>query len=101
MAGKLTEATGIIDRPIYGNPTARVFGRVMGTLAINSRQQVLLLQRILEGGMREYAGRHEETFLAKLHRDLATMDRKADRENWPGWDTSALGRAALEREKRG
>lgn len=82
----VTDSSGIVERPTYGAPRARVFGRVMGTLAIDSRQQVRLLQRVLETGMRDFAGRHEETFLAQLYNDLAAMDRRAQAENWRGWN---------------
>ena len=86
-------------RSIYGEPKSRAFGQIIGTLFISSRLQSRLLQRILENAMREYAGRHEETFLAKLHRDLAAMDRQADRENWLGWTDA--GRRALEEQEQG
>lgn len=79
----------IIERPVYGEPEKPVFGQVMGMLAVNSRQQLRVLSRVLESGMREFAGRHEETLLAKLHRDLADMDRRATAENWTGWNSPA------------
>jgi len=77
---------GTIDRPIYGAPTKRVFGQTIGTLGIEGRKQAELLMRVLEQAMRNYAGRHEETFLAKMHRDLAEMERRSEREGWVGWE---------------
>lgn len=90
--------SAIHQRPIYGEPERNVFGHVIGTLGVNSFQQNRLLRRVLEDAMRSYAGRHEETFLAKLHRDLASMERKALRQRWPGWEVGAL--KAMGRERR-
>ena len=95
MAG---EREGIAVRPIYGEPTGRTFGQVIGTLGIRSREQVRLLSRVLEGAMREYAGKHEETFLAKMHRDLVNLDRRAIKERWAGWSTNSRCPLPLSKE---
>lgn len=70
---------------IYGSPPP-VFAQVFGSLQVESRVQVRLLQSVLRDGMRKHAGKHQETYLAKLYNDLERMARRSVEEVWTGWD---------------
>lgn len=76
---------GETSRPVYGG-TPSVYGKVLAQLTLESRAQARLLRFVVQDGMRKHAGRHEETFLAKIDADLARIIEKSFEEEWPGWD---------------
>jgi len=85
MNKELARTVEFLERPVFGAPETPLFGRVMGSLAIDGPEQAQLLQSVLEDGLTRYAGRHEETFLRKIHHDLVEMQDRARTENWTGW----------------
>ena len=75
-------------RPIYGKATPR-YGMVQCGLWMESPEQARLMRTILETTMRQYAGRIEETLLAKWHREVQVAIDQAAKENWIGWEEKA------------
>lgn len=75
------------ERAIYGKPEPR-YASTMAGVWVESHSQAKLLQRVIERGMADFAGRHEETFLAKCFNDLEATIAQAKRENWIGWEES-------------
>lgn len=69
---------------LYGEPEP-VFGGYMAGVWMKSPRQALLMERILEKAMSDYAGRAEETLLAKWHREVVGTRAKARRDGWAGW----------------
>lgn len=70
---------------IYGQPDER-FGRVLGTMSIESPRQAALMEAILVDAMKRYAGRAEETLLAKWHNEMVYMRNRAAAQAWRGWE---------------
>ncbi|GMB80527.1 hypothetical protein NN6n1_13090 [Shinella zoogloeoides] len=71
-------------RYLFGKPEP-VFGGVMAGVWMESPRQAMLMESVLVKAMAEYAGRAEETLLAKWHREVAKTRDKAKTEGWAGW----------------
>lgn len=84
-----TRRMAVDKRPIYGEQTP-VFGGVLAGIYATTPAQARLLQRVLVKAMQDFAGRHEETVLAKWHNELERIRARAIRENWTGWEEPAL-----------
>lgn len=74
-----------IERPLYGQRPS-VFGQVLGTLFLQGPEQAVLLRKVVHDALKDYASRHEETFLRKTEQDLADMLSRARKEGWRGWE---------------
>ena len=70
---------------IYGHKDF-VQGHVLASVTISSHLQARLMQSVLVEAMKEYAGRPQETMLAKWNNDLTRTIRKARDERWAGWE---------------
>jgi hypothetical protein len=69
---------------IYGHKDY-VQGHVLASVTISSHLQAQLMQSILIEAMKQYAGRPQETMLAKWNNDLTRTISKAKAECWAGW----------------
>lgn len=70
---------------IYGYQ-GYVHGHVLASVTISSHLQAALMQSILIEAMKQYAGRPQETLLAKWNNDLTRTIRQAEAERWTGWN---------------
>lgn len=75
----------IEHRPIYGEPGS-VYGHVLAGIHFGSHPQARLLADILEKALVDYAGKPQETLIAKWHRQVVSSRRKAERDAWAGWE---------------
>ncbi|QND45223.1 hypothetical protein HB780_05565 (plasmid) [Rhizobium lusitanum] len=71
--------------PVYGQPKDQ-WGRVMGMISVDSPRQAMLMEAVLVEAMKRYAGRSEETLLAKWHGELVHMRERAAKAEWRGWE---------------
>lgn len=79
------KADTLIERPLYGQRPS-VYGQVLGTLFVQGPEQAVLLRKVVHDALKDYAGRHEETFLQKTEQDLTDMLSRARKEGWRGWE---------------
>ncbi|MEO1986620.1 MAG: hypothetical protein ABGX47_08210 [Martelella sp.] len=70
---------------VYGEPECRQTGDVIAPVLLESPRQALLMEQLLHKAMADYAGRPEETLLAKWHNEVVDIRRRARQENWAGW----------------
>lgn len=70
---------------LYGQPNPG-FGLVSAGVWISSPRQAMLMERVLSAAMADYAGKPEETILAKWHREIVRTRENAKRQSWPGWE---------------
>jgi hypothetical protein len=70
---------------IYAQPKPR-FGSVMAMITLHSPRQAMLMEKLLIEAMKQYAGKPEETLLAKWHRETVYMQAKAKKGEWTGWE---------------
>jgi hypothetical protein len=75
----------IIKRPVYGEAKPTNFLVQCGVF-MESPMQARFMRKILEEAMIKYAGKPEETLLAKWHRNVQQNFRSAEKRAWVGWE---------------
>lgn len=61
------------------------FGHVIAGIYASNHDEARLLQQIIQTALRDRAGTPAEASLARWNNDLASIRRKAERDEWTGW----------------
>lgn len=69
---------------VYGE-TEDEFGKVLSGVWMRGPRQAMLMRKVMEKAMADYAGRPEETLLASWHREACSTIEAAKRKGWVGW----------------
>lgn len=69
---------------IYGEPPHQ-FGQMIAIVSMKSHRQARLMATIMAKACADYAGKPEETLIAKWHNEAVKNMRKSEDEGWIGW----------------
>jgi hypothetical protein len=70
---------------VYAQPKP-AFGLVSAIITLNSPRQAMLMEKVMVDAMKAYAGKPEETLLAKWHKEAVYMRTRAAASGWRGWE---------------
>lgn len=62
------------------------FGATIAGISMKSHTEARLLHSIIMDAMRDHAGSPYETLLAEWSNEIASIRRRAQRDNWIGWE---------------